>query len=107
MFEYIKNPKTTMRSPRRLLFKNSLLYVVQKVLNTGSSSFITHLRTIANIAVVAGKKPRITKPSRVKTIQRMFTYINLISHSETLNIPFIKPSIRLPPSCKNTLGTKN
>lgn len=53
----------TIITQSRLLFRNSCLYAVQKVLKIDISSFPSiHLRATANIATVAGKKPKMMRP---------------------------------------------
>ena len=75
----------TIMTPRILLFKNSCLYAVQKVLKIDISSFPSiHLRATANIATVAGKNPKKIRPRSENEIHNKFKNANLDIHSSNL-----------------------
>jgi hypothetical protein len=82
---YNINPIATIITPSTLLFKNSRLYVAQKVLKIDISSLPSiHLRATANIATVAGKNPKMIRPRSENEIHNKFKNANLDIHSSNL-----------------------
>jgi hypothetical protein len=93
---YNINPMARIITPRILLFKNSRLYAVQKVLKIDISSLPSiHFRTTANIATVAGKKPKMTKPRRENEIHNKFKNASLEIHSSNLFKLSINPEVSI------------
>jgi hypothetical protein len=79
--------------------KKSFLYVRQNVENTETvSSRSSHFLTTVNIAVVAGKNPKINRPMKVNKIHSrlryasfstLYTIVLNLSHPPTFFTPFV------------------
>src|SRR5699024_10735299 len=82
MLKYIKYPIIKKKRAKPFNFKKSLRKKNQnlvKILKSLSSK-ITHFRTIANIATVAGKRPKKTSPIIENSIHSKLRYATLKTH---------------------------